>query len=279
MSLFNGKATHIAVAQMNVHQDEITHNLAVAGEMIEAAASRGANLICLPATFATGLNFPSLNRMAQSTEDEIVSFLKEKADTCGVYLCAGLLEKQGNEVFDSAVLINDKGELLGSYQRTCLWEGERDFISNGKPQHVINTPLGKIGLLVSYDLRFPEACRNYFSENVDIIICVASLFAKFSHPVASICRARAADNGCCLVFASSIGNSRLAMMDYMGRSMIVNGLEEAISASPDTDILARAGSKEQLIDARVFARKINKVRSRQPYLVDYNRMLVAGEMA
>jgi len=272
MSLFKGKATHIAAIQFDIAQDDIDANLATASEMIEQAKNQGANLICLPASFATGLNFPSLRAMAQPIDGVIASFLSKQAKMHDVYICAGLLELDNKNIYDSAVLISSTGELAGKYRRCSLWQEERDFIADGQKSSAIETPLGRIGLLVSYDIRFPEASRHYFSQDVDIIICVASLFSKFSFPIESICRARAADNGCCFVLTSSLGSSRLAMMEYIGRSMIIDGLHEEVGENRDVDIMAIASDKETIINATIYARNQRKTRKNQPYLTDFLRM-------
>ncbi|ACA86289.1 carbon-nitrogen hydrolase family protein [Shewanella woodyi] len=271
MSLFKGKATNIAVIQYRIMQDDMEDNLQKVATLITAAKSKGANFICLPANFATGINFPSLRQNSQSLHD-IQSFLSKQALEHEIQICAGVLEWNGGDIYDSAILIGSDGQLLAKYRRASLWEDERDFISQGKACDVIDTPLGRIGLLVSYDIRFPESSRHYFQQEVDILVCVANLFTRYSFPVETLCRARAADNGCCVVFASGLGNNRLAMMDYMGRSMIVDGLCEAISDDNRCDILAQAGQEESTITAIWYPRQQRKVRLKQPYLHDYIRM-------
>jgi deaminated glutathione amidase len=271
VSLFKGKATNIAVVQFEVLSDARDENLETASSLIHAAHGQGANFVCLPAAFATGLNFPSIRKVAEPLDGKIVDSLRELASRLGIVICAGLLERSGKDVFDSAVLVGSDGSLGGCYRRSCLWEGETDHLSCGTGGQVIETELGRVGLLVSYDLRFPEACRQYFRNQADIIVCVAALFTKFSFPVETLCRARAADNTCFFVFASSLGTSRLAMMDYMGRSMIVDGTQEVVDDQRERDILARAGRKEAVIQATVYPRTLHKLRARLPFLSDYQR--------
>ncbi|MCP3098093.1 carbon-nitrogen hydrolase family protein [Myxococcus sp. K15C18031901] len=272
MSLFKGRATNVAVIQFKVLQDDRDTNLATATQLIQGAAGQGANLICLPATFATGLNFPSVKRMAEPLDGHIVEALQEQAQRLKLVVCAGLLEAAGRDIFDSAVVIGQDGRLAGSYRRACVWEGEGDFISRGEGGHVIETELGRLGLLVSYDLRFPEACRGYFAQDADIIVCVASLFSRYALAVESLCRARAAENSCGFVFASGLGANRLAMMEYMGRSLIVDGTVDAEDGEGAPDVLARAGTREEVLQAPLFARELRKRRKDLPLLEDYKRL-------
>jgi predicted amidohydrolase len=268
MSLFRGPGTRLAALQMQIEpgqQEE--ENLARAAKLLSTAKERGADLACLPATFATGLNFPTLRTDATTEDGPVVHFLAEQARTLGIHIAAGVLLADGRDVYDAAVLIGPSGDPLGWYRRSCVWAGESEYLSTGSPGEVIDTPVGRIGLLVSYDLRFPEASRQYLTQDADLIVCVANLFGPFSHPVRSICRARAADNECALVFASGVGENRFAMMPYLGRSMIVDGLVQDARQDPEADILAEAdpGAHEVVIDAEVRWRQRRKVRAGLPF--------------
>lgn len=274
MSLFRGRGTHIAVAQMRVEPSDPAANFTTAAKMIGTARARGASLVCLPATFATGLNFPTIRRDATPADGPVTGFLAEQAVGNDVHLAAGVLVSEGDDIYDAAVLVDPAGQALQWYRRRCLWEGETDFIAQGSPGTVIDTSLGRIGLLVSYDARFPEACRGYFRQDADIIVCVANLFAQYSFPLRSICRARAADNECCFVLASGLGENRLAMMRYVGRSMIVDGLVLDAGTDEDNDILADAGNgaSETVIDAVIHPRQQQQERKKLPFHGDYVRM-------
>jgi len=276
MSLFRGRATNVAVIQFKVIQDDRDANLATATQLVQDAAARGANLVCLPATFATGLNFPSVKRMAEPLDGPIVQSLQALARRLKVVVCAGLLESRGRDVFDSAVVVDQDGRLAGSYRRASVWEGESDFISRGTEGRVIETELGRLGLVVSYDLRFPEACRGYFAQGVDILVCVANLFARYAHGVESLCRARAAENTCAFVLASGLGANRLAMMEYLGRSLIVDGTMEPGDGEGAPDVLARAGTREVVLQAPLYLRELRKRREALPLREDYARLFAGA---
>ncbi|CAL9393764.1 2-oxoglutaramate amidase [Streptomyces sp. enrichment culture] len=267
MSLFRGPRTRLAALQMRIEPGQRDENLGRAAELLSIAREREADLACLPATFATGLNFPTLRSDATAEDGPVVEFLAEQARTLGMHIAAGVLLSAGREVFDAAVLVGPGGDPLGWYHRACVWAGEAEYVSTGSPGEVIDTPLGRIGLLVSHDLRFPEASRQYLVQDADLVVCVANLFGPFSHPLRSICRARAADTECALVFASGVGENRFANMAYVGRSMIVDGLVQDVRQDPEADILAEAGpdARETVIDADVYVRQRRKVRSGLPF--------------
>jgi predicted amidohydrolase len=267
MSLFRGPGTRLAALQMRIEPGQRDENLARAAKLLSTAREREADLACLPATFATGLNFPTLRTDATAEDGPVVQFLAEQARTLGMHVAAGVLLSSGRDVFDAAVLVGPAGDPLGWYRRACVWAGESAYVSTGSPGEVIDTPVGRIGLLVSYDLRFPEASRHYLAQDADLVVCVANLFGPFSHPLRSICRARAADNECALVFASGVGENRFANMSYLGRSMIVDGLVQDARQDPEADILAQAGpgTRETVIDAEVHWRQRRKIRADLPF--------------
>ncbi|NJP51498.1 carbon-nitrogen hydrolase family protein [Streptomyces sp. SBST2-5] len=267
MSLFRGPRTRLAALQMRIEPGRREENLARAAKLLSTAREREADLACLPATFATGLNFPTLRGDATAEDGPVVEFLAEQARTLGMHIAAGVLLAQGRDIYDAAVLIGPGGDPLGWYRRACVWEGEAEYVSTGSPRPVIDTPVGRIGLLVSYDLRFPEASRHYLVQDADLLVCVANLFGPFSHPVRSICRARAADTECALVFASGVGENRFAGMTYTGRSMIVDGLVQDVQQDPEADVLAEAGpdAHETVLHADIHLRQRRKTRAGLPF--------------
>ncbi|MFI8929211.1 carbon-nitrogen hydrolase family protein [Streptomyces sp. NPDC053474] len=267
MSLFRGPATRIAAIQMWIEPGMREENQARAAKMLSVAAERKADLVCLPGAFATGVNFPTLRADATASDGPVVEFLADQARGLGIHIAAGVLVAEGRDIYDAAVLVGPGGDALGWYHRACVWAGEAEYVSTGVPGTAIDTPVGRIGLLVGYDIRFPEASRQYLLQGADVVVCVANLFAPYSHPVRSICRARAADNECALVLASAVGENRFAMMPYLGRSLIVDGLVQDAREDPEADVLAEAGAgtRDTVIDAAVHLRQRRKLRAGLPF--------------
>ncbi|NHZ33347.1 carbon-nitrogen hydrolase family protein [Massilia sp. CCM 8692] len=267
--IFSGPAVKVAVIQLCILHNQTEKNLEAAVKLIHEAKLASPDIVCLPAAFATGLNFPSLKRDAQTIDGPIVTTLRALAASLGIALVFGLLERDGNDIYDAAVYIDESGTIAGSYRRNSIWDGERDYISRGDPAPLIDSKHGKIGLLVSYDVRFPEASRGYFTENVDIIICVASLFHIYGFAVESLCRARAADNACYFVFCSCVGENGFAMLEYMGGSLIADGTVMKVDENRELDLLARAGQRQQIVHADLLIRRKNKIGKELPYKADY----------
>lgn len=218
-----GSFVKVAVIQLNIVQGDIEHNLSNAIKRIIDAAHNGAELICLPEAFATGINFMQLHNVAEYPKDsKVLRTIVDLARKFHVSIVFGLIEKDENgEIFDSVFVVNDEGIIDGTYRRRILWYGEANFISRGSLNYpYINTKFGKVGIIVGYELFFPEACRRYYEEEVDLIICVANIFNKLSDKARALLRARAIENQCYFIFASSIGIHTLVNDIYMGKSGI-----------------------------------------------------------
>lgn len=269
MSLFRGQGVTLAAVQMRIDPGRRAENQARAAELLASAAGQGADLVCLPATFATGLNLPSIRADATPLDGPVMGFLAGQARTHGTHIAAGVLLSEGRDIFDAAVLVGPAGDLLGLYRRASLWAGERDYLSAGEPADAVPTPLGRIGLQVSYDLRFPEASRRFLAQGADVIVCVANLFADYSHHVRSLARARAADNATALVLSSSSGENRFVGMPYVGRSCIVDGLVQGVTED-DADVLAEipARSREGVATATLYPRRRKKSSDALPFRAD-----------
>jgi predicted amidohydrolase len=88
-----------------------------------------------------------------------------------IYIVVGLVERDGNLIYNVAVLIGPDGRILGKYRKVCLPRGEVDGgLTPGKEYPVFDTPLGKIGMMVCYDGFFPEPARE-LSKNGAEVIC------------------------------------------------------------------------------------------------------------
>lgn len=274
MSIFKRKTNKIAIVQSIVIQDDRGQNITSAMNLVDKAAEQGAEIICLTEAFGTGINWLNLKEMAESVpEGPITGQLQEKAKQHKIHLIAGILEKDGNDIFDTAVIIDPEGTLLGKYRRWFLWTGETNYITPGKPINCIHTNFGKVGLIIGYDINFPETCRRYFQEQVDLIVCLGAIFEEFSSSTVNLCRARATENHCYFVLASALGEHQFANKRFMGNSMVtcdptflLKNLK--VPMQEDISILARAGREETVLLQDLFIDDMAQSRKGIPHYQD-----------
>ncbi|MGP5569755.1 nitrilase family protein [Pseudomonas helleri] len=168
-------AVRVAVVQFDP-QVGIQHsqaNLEHSLELAREAAINGANLIVLPELANTGYLFGTRQEAFLHAElipegPSMQAWL-DFARKHQVYLAAGLAEQDGVQLFDSAVLVGPGG-FIGKYRKAHLWNREKLWFTPGNLGFpVFDTPIGRIGLLICWDIWFPEVPRLLSLQGADII--------------------------------------------------------------------------------------------------------------
>lgn len=167
----------VACVQMEVVQGDKKSNLDAARRLILEACEKGANLLILPELFNTGSMITDRAEayvLAESIPDGAsVTLLLELAQTHGVYVVASLLERQGADLFNTAVLVGPDG-LVGKYRKLHPCEDEVYWVEPGDlGLPVFHTPIGRIAMLICLDAYYPETARICAMQGADII-CIPS---------------------------------------------------------------------------------------------------------
>jgi predicted amidohydrolase len=232
--------TKFAVVQMHTRPLDPDANLQKVVTRLEQAAAQGAELAVFPECALTGY-FLSAEEAASVSETVPGPRTERLAEPCRlhkVHAVVGTIENDdAGRCFNTAILVGPDG-LLGRYRKThllCL--GVDRFLTPGdSPPAVYETPLGRLGVLICYDLRFPEPARVLALSGAQAILlptawpAAATLYPDF------VARTRAAENGVYVLAADHVGEERGAR--YLGRSLAVG---------PDGEILAQAGRDEEAI--------------------------------
>ena len=211
----------------------VASNLNEAERLIEVAVNQGAKLVVLPEYFAImGLKDTDKVRVREHEgSGKIQSFLSKMAKKHKIWLIGGsvpLETKNVNKVRNSCLVFNDKGIQVARYDKIHLFGLdlaneqyiEANTIEPGDTVIVVDTPFGKIGLSICYDLRFPELYRAM--GEVDILV-VPSAFTETTGKAhwESLVRTRAIENLCYMI-APAQGGYHLSGRETHGNSMIVD---------------------------------------------------------
>ena len=211
----------------------VAANLSEAERLIEVAANQGAKLVALPEYFAL-MGFKETDKVAAREEEgkgPIQQFLKSMAKKHKIWLIGGsvpLVSNFPNKVRNSCLVYDDQGQQVARYDKIHLFGlnlgneqyHEEKTIESGDVIKVVDTPFGKIGLSICYDLRFPELYRAM--KDVNIII-VPSAFTDTTGKAhwETLVRARAIEN-LSYVMAPAQGGYHLSGRETHGNSMIVD---------------------------------------------------------
>jgi len=142
----------MALIQMSVVGGNKARNLARAQGMIAAAAAHGSRLVVLPEALDLGWTHPSSQIDAEPIPDgEPYRRLAQSAAMHGVYVCAGLTERFGDQVFNSAVIVDKKGERLCVHRKINELDIGHPFYAQGDRLNVVHTELGSLGLMICAD--------------------------------------------------------------------------------------------------------------------------------
>ncbi len=225
----------IAVLQMT-SGSIISANCQQAENLISEACSKGADLVLLPENFAFFGKEDNEYLVQSETlgQGDIQLFLKQQAIKNNCYVVAGMAIKSDNseKVREAVLMFNPQGEQVARYDKVHLFDvtvpnsdekyQESDVFEPGESVTVVETDLGRIGLCVCFDLRFPELFRLMSDMGVDIIL-VPSAFTKLTGQAhwATLIKARAIEN-LSFVVAANQGGFHVNGRETYGHSMIVD---------------------------------------------------------
>ena len=245
--------TKIAAVQTNPKLMSPGENLeGIINAAREAEANR-AKLIVFPECALTGYIFHSREEALPYAEtipgpstEKLSSLCKELQ----VYAIFGLLEKEGDKLFNVAAFIGPEG-LIGKYRKNHLpFMGIDRFVDRGdKPFEVYQTPIGNVGIEICYDIMFPENSRVMVLKGADILAVPTNFPQGRGEMITEhVVTTRAIENRVYVVTANRIGNER--GNGFSGMSKIVSGSwdtlalasldkEEVIYAEVDLDVVRR----------------------------------------
>jgi predicted amidohydrolase len=141
----------LGMGQMLVEGGCLDQNLRRAFRMIEVAAGQGCRIVVLPECLDTGWAHPEARRLAEPIPGRHSDLLVTAARQAGIYVAAGLTERDGERIYNSAVLISPEGELLTKHRKINELDIASDLYSTGDRLSVAETELGRIGLTICAD--------------------------------------------------------------------------------------------------------------------------------
>ncbi|MCC2666967.1 MAG: 2-oxoglutaramate amidase [Gammaproteobacteria bacterium] len=226
---------HIVAAIQMTSTSSLEKNLAVASELIGRAAQQGAKLIVLPENFAImgRTDFDKVALREKSGKGPIQDFLATQALTHNIWIVGGTIPLEAvdpHKVRAACLVYNNHGKEVARYDKIHLFDvtvseneayQESASMEPGNNIVVIDTPFGKLGLTVCYDIRFPELFRALLDRGAEII----TISAAFTVPTGTahwelLARARAVENLCYVIGACQVGKHDNDRETY-GHSLVV----------------------------------------------------------
>lgn len=259
--------SQIGVVQMN-STNNVEDNLTFARNKIIQASEEGIDLVAFPETFIyVGKDHKEKHKAAQTLDGQVIQTFQELASKYGLSILLGSLYEKTPEdderLYNTSVLINRQGELNGVYRKIHMCDAptlgynESDGIKPGNIPVVVDHEIGKMGLTICYDLRFPELYRNLTARGAEIIFVPAAFFLYTGkHHWLPLLTARAIENQVYIVAPNQWGEHHEGRTSY-GSSVIID---------PWGSIICSAPERPGLTSAEVDLGYLREVRSNMPLL-------------
>jgi predicted amidohydrolase len=226
----------VAAAQIEPKLAEPERNLEACLARLEEAAAAGAELLVLPECAIPGYMFDSAEEalpFAEEVPGPSSDVLERESRRLGMHVVCGLLERDGDTLRNAAVLVGPDG-LVGTYRKTHLpFLGVDRFVVPGDELTVYDTPLGRIGVEICYDLRFPEVTRTLALKGADIVAHPTNFPIAAKVQTELITVARAAENRIYLLTANRVGKERSG--EFCGWSQIVDPYGTRLAEAGETE--------------------------------------------
>ncbi len=275
----NGNELVVSAIQITAVDGEVEATREKVSRLLDVAGARGSDLVVLPEVW-TGLAYSESDLYRETAETipgPSTDLLAAKAKEYGMHIVGSIYERANEAYYNAAPLIDPSGSIVGKYIKTHLFDApdrtdirkgirESDKVRAGNVLPVFETAIGKIGVSVCSDLRFPEVYRVLTLKGARIIVCASAFLSpRFDH-WEFFMRARAAENQVFVVASGQYGVEPKSGIGFVGRSMIVDPWGVIIATAPDT---------ECCITTTIDLDFVDEIRSRYP-LMDQRRPALYG---
>ncbi|XP_068108400.1 deaminated glutathione amidase isoform X2 [Hyperolius riggenbachi] len=275
----------IAVCQMTSTSDKES-NVSTCSQLIREAATRSASMVFLPEAFDyIGSSTEETLNLAETLEGDLIQRYSRLAKECRVWLSLGGFHEKGSNwdkdqrISNSHLILDDTGRLLSVYRKTHLFDvdlrsgvslKESNFTIPGEELvPPVSTPVGKVGLGVCYDLRFPEMSLALSRGGAELLTYPSA----FTVPTGMahwevLLRARAIENQCYVVAAAQTGSHNQRRASY-GHALVVD---------PWGAVIAQCQEGTGLCYAEINLPYLHRLRQEMP-VQDHRRAELYGQVA
>lgn len=228
--MVNSKEITITIAQFDVKMFQRDYNLNKMTELMkEAKESYHPDIIIFPECANSGYNFSGIEeveKVAEPLDGFTVGYMKDMVMDMNCSVIFGFVEKDGQNYYNTAVMIERSGRVQ-RYRKTHLpYMGVDRYVQKGDKIGFFETEFGLVGIMICYDLRFPEVARELALRGANIVFLPTDLPKGGEVHPDVLSRARACENRIYVVTSNRIGQER--GFHYIGRSQIINPMGEVL---------------------------------------------------
>jgi predicted amidohydrolase len=249
---------------------DVSGNLERLALQASKAAEQGADVLVCPEMFLTGYNIgaEAALSLAETRDGASAKQIAALAQTAGIAILYGYPERSSDgQIYNAVQMIDAQGRSLCHYRKTHLY-GDLDksmFAVGGDEFPVVELNGWRLGLLICYDVEFPENTRRLALAGADVILVPTANMKPYDFVAEVTIRARAFENQCYVAYANYCGSE--GDIEYCGLSSI---------AAPDGSRIAEAADEESLIIGSLDRQLMDDSRAINSYFNDRRPELYAG---
>ncbi|MFE7130406.1 carbon-nitrogen hydrolase family protein [Streptomyces sp. NPDC057638] len=249
-----------ALLQSSGRPGSVADNLRALDDAAARAAAAGAGLLVCPEMWLTGYAIGDrVPELAEPADGPGATAVAEIAERHGLAVGYGYPERSGARVYNAAQLIDARGERLANYRKTHLFgDFERRWFTPGE-RPVVQAELDglRIGLLICYDVEFPENVRAHALAGTDLLLVPTAQMHPFQFVAESLVPVRAFESQMYIAYVNRTGHE--GAFEFVGLSCL---------AGPDGTVRTRAGRGGELVVGEVDRGFLDSSRAANPYLRD-----------
>lgn len=223
-------------------------------DQLTASCPKGTEIAVFPELCLTGYDLGLLPEHAVEVPGRETDRLNDIAIGSGIDLVVGVPEQAGDELYNSLLYISDDG-IKAIYRKRRPWGDEADVFSSGTEATTVETPLGKAGFLLCYDLNFPELSMEYAAEGCDFLCVSAAWRQSFAADWQLLTRARALDSTCYVMATNHRGSQ--SGRAHAGGSLVAGPRGDVLGKTTDGLQIASCPIREMVLES---SRELNPVR-------------------
>ncbi|NDJ35483.1 MAG: carbon-nitrogen hydrolase family protein, partial [Chloroflexi bacterium] len=235
----------VATVQMKPELGEVEDNLVKMSDFIAKIASQQkVDLIVFPELITSGYELGvKFTEIAQLIPGPTVNLMSQRAQQHGVYIAFGMVAKERVEsiLYNAAVLVGPEGDITGEYRKVHLKGEERMAFREGYKLPIFEADFGRVGLMLGWDLAFPEVARTMVLEGAEMLCVLASWEKNDIDEWQTYLKARAYENAVFVTGANRVGED--VTLAFGGESAVV-GPRGKLRAVVTTDDVAQADGKK-----------------------------------
>lgn len=267
ISMSRTERIRIGIVQFKADNDEPGENLEKATSYIENLVEEDVNIVVLPEMFNSGYGTDEETvKNAVEMQEETEEVLSALADYNDIAIVGGMVNKTKDGLFNSTVIMLPYLEAI-YYNKTHLFREEKKVFTPGKEFKSFEYSGVKFGLLMCYEIGFPEISRKLCRQGAEVLLVPFAFGRERRMIYDTATRARSIENGCFLAAASQVGSNKF--MNFVGESRIV---------SPSGEIIADCGGAEGFaftdVDTKLVKRyRFNESRDSHGYFSNFREDL------